>query len=72
MVKAKEFEFEKEVPVIDDEDEATLASIDEGKRDAKAGRTLDLQQVRKRLSRGVCRLSSVNSQFLSQNLKFKT
>jgi hypothetical protein len=49
MVKAKEFDFEKRVPVVDDEDEATLASIDEGVREAKAGRTLSLEQVRKLL-----------------------
>ena len=30
MAKAKEFEFEKALPVSDDEDEATLAAIDKG------------------------------------------
>ena len=39
MGKSKEFELKKPAPVIDDEDEATLAAIDEGIRDAKAGRT---------------------------------
>lgn len=47
MAKAKEFDFEKPTPAIDDEDEATLAAIDDGIRDAKAGRTVDLEQVRK-------------------------
>jgi predicted transcriptional regulator len=49
MAKTKEFEFEKPVPVKDDEDEATLAAIDEGLRDAKAGRTFALSQLRKLL-----------------------
>jgi predicted transcriptional regulator len=49
MAKAKEFEFEKPVPIIDDEDEETLAAIDEGLRDAKAGRTVPMEKVRKLL-----------------------
>jgi predicted transcriptional regulator len=49
MAKAKEFEFERPVPVIDDEDEATLAAIDEGIRDAKAARTVPMDEVRKLL-----------------------
>jgi hypothetical protein len=36
MPKAKEFDFEKRVPAVDDEDDATLAAIDEGVRDAEA------------------------------------
>jgi len=47
--KAKESDFEKPVPVDDDEDEATLAAIDEGIADAKAGRTVPAEQVRKQL-----------------------
>lgn len=47
MAKSKEFEFEKPVPTADDEDEATLATIDEGVRDAKAGRTVPVEEVRK-------------------------
>lgn len=49
MAKAKEFEFEKPVPIVDDEDDQTLAAIDEGIRDAKAGRTVPSEQVRKLL-----------------------
>lgn len=36
-------------PLVDDEDEQTLAAIDEGIRDAKAGRTVSPQEVRKLL-----------------------
>ena len=49
MGKAKEFDLEKPALVIDDEDEATLAAIDEGIRDAKAGRTVPMEKVRKLL-----------------------
>jgi predicted transcriptional regulator len=49
MGKAKEFDFEKPAPIIDDEDEATLAAIDEGICDAKAGRTVPMEKVRKLL-----------------------
>jgi predicted transcriptional regulator len=49
MGKAKEFDLEKPAPVIDDEDEATLAAIDEGIRDGKAGRTVPMEKVRKLL-----------------------
>jgi predicted transcriptional regulator len=49
MSKGKEFDFEKPVPATDDEDEATLAAIDGGIRDAKAGRTVPAEEVRKLL-----------------------
>jgi predicted transcriptional regulator len=58
MSKAKEFEFEKPVPVVDDEDEATLAAIDEGIRDAKAGRTVPMEKVRKLLPKWISAFSS--------------
>jgi predicted transcriptional regulator len=47
MGEAKESYLEKPVPVEDEEDEATLAAIDEGIADAKAGRTVPAKQVRK-------------------------
>jgi predicted transcriptional regulator len=47
MGKTKESYIEKPVPVVDEEDEATLAAIDEGIADAKAGRTVPAEQVRK-------------------------
>jgi predicted transcriptional regulator len=58
MAKAKEFDFEEAAPVIDDEDEATLAAIDDGIRDAKAGRTVGLEQVRKLLPKWITASSS--------------
>jgi len=58
MAKAKEYELEKQARVVDDEDEATLAAIDEGIRDAKAGRTTPLEQIRKLLPRWITASSS--------------
>ena len=58
MAKTKEFDFERPAPVIEEEDEATLAAIDEGIRDAKAGRTLALDKVRKLLPKWITASSS--------------
>ena len=58
MAKAKEFEFERPAAVADDEDGATLAAIDEGIRDAKAGRAVELKQVRKLLPKWITASSS--------------
>lgn len=58
MAKAKEFELEKQAPVVDDEDRTTLAAIDAGIQDAKAGRTTPLEQVRKLLPRWITAPSS--------------
>ena len=53
MAKAKKFEFENPAPALQDEDEETLAAIDEGVRDAAAGRTVPAKEVRKRLPRWI-------------------
>jgi len=53
MSKAKESEFEKAIPVPDDEDEATLAAIDEGIRDGEAGRTVPASEVRQFLQKWI-------------------
>jgi len=49
MARAKEFDLKRPKPAIEDEDEKTLAAIDEGIRDAKAGRTTPIEEVRKLL-----------------------
>lgn len=49
MAKAKKFELESPASILGEEDEETLAAIDEGIRDAKAGRTMPSEEVRKRL-----------------------
>lgn len=58
MAKAKDFEFERPTPNIDDEDEEILAAVDEGIRDAKAGRTVPMEKVRKLLPQWITDSSS--------------
>lgn len=58
MAKAREFDLDKPAPAIEDEDEKTLAAIDEGIRDAEAGRTIPIEQVRKRLHKWTTASSS--------------
>jgi predicted transcriptional regulator len=47
MAKVKQSGLERPAPVIEDEDEKTLAAIHEGIRDANAGRTILIEKVRK-------------------------
>jgi predicted transcriptional regulator len=49
MSKSDELEHKKAASIIEDEDASTLASIDEGLRDAKAGRSIPLEKVREEL-----------------------
>ena len=51
MAKSKKFDLESPARAIndDDEDEGTLAAIDEGMRDAEAGRTVPAEEVRRLL-----------------------
>jgi predicted transcriptional regulator len=58
MAKAKKFELEAPMPIVDDEDEDTLAAIDEGVRDAKAGRTVPAEEVRQRLPKWITDFST--------------
>jgi predicted transcriptional regulator len=47
MAKATEINFDDPAPILDEEDQETLAAIDEGIRDAEAGRTVPIEEVRK-------------------------
>jgi predicted transcriptional regulator len=49
MSKLKEVGLENPEPAFEDEDEKTLAAIDESIRDAEAGRTTPTEEVHKRL-----------------------
>ena len=53
MAKANKFEFEDPTPSLDDEDEETLATMNDGVRDAEAGRTASAEAVRKILPRWI-------------------
>jgi predicted transcriptional regulator len=58
MAEAKKFDFDSPAPVVDDENEETLAAIDEGIRDAEAGRTTPIEKVRKLLPKWITASSS--------------
>ncbi len=45
----KKVDFDDPATLLDDEDEETFAAIDEGIRDADAGRTVPIEEVRKLL-----------------------
>jgi predicted transcriptional regulator len=47
MAEAKKFSFEEPESILDEEDEVTLAAINEGIHDAEAGRTVPAEEVRK-------------------------
>jgi predicted transcriptional regulator len=49
MAEAKKFGFESPHPMLNDEDQDTLDAIDEGIRDAEAGRTVAAEEVLKLL-----------------------
>jgi predicted transcriptional regulator len=53
MAKAKKLNLDTPAPVPDDEDEETLAAIDEGIRDADAGRVVPAAKARALLRRSI-------------------
>lgn len=46
MAKVKKIGLEANAPIVDEEDKETLAAIDEGIRDADAGRVVPAEKVR--------------------------
>ena len=59
MAGVKKLDLDDPVPILDDdEDEETLAAIDEGIRDGEAGRTVPIEEVRKLLSQWITTASS--------------
>jgi hypothetical protein len=63
MGEAKKLGFDDPSPILDDEDEETLAAIDEGIRDAEAGRTVSIDEVRKLLPQWITASSSRNGRY---------
>jgi len=47
MAELKKVDLDNPAPILDEEDEETLAAIDEGIRDAEAGRTVPIEEVRR-------------------------
>ena len=59
MADMKKFDLDDPAPILDDdEDEETLAAIDEGIRDAEAGRTVPIEEVRKLMPQWITTVSS--------------
>ena len=46
MSQSNKLDFGYPAPIPDEEDEQTLSGIDEGIRDAEAGRTVPIEEVR--------------------------
>jgi len=53
MAKAKKFDLEDPAPILDDEDDETLEAIDEGIRDADAGRVALAEDLRQLLPKWI-------------------
>ena len=58
MAEADRIDFDNPSPIVDEEDDETLAAIDEGIRDAEAGRSVPIEEVRKLLPQWITASSS--------------
>jgi len=58
MAKVGRIDFDEPTPINEEEDEETLAAIDEGIRDAEAGRTVPMEEARKLLPKWITASSS--------------
>ena len=58
MAEAGRIDFDDPAPIAEEEDEETLAAIDEGIRDAEAGRAVPIEEVRKLLPQWIAASSS--------------
>jgi predicted transcriptional regulator len=58
MGKASKVDFDNPAPVDEEKDAETLAAIDEGIRDAEAGRTAPMEEVRRLLPQWITVFSS--------------
>ena len=58
MAEVKKLDFNEPAPILDEEDEATLAAIDRSIRAADEGRLVPLEAVRKRMQKWLKKSSS--------------
>jgi len=58
MAEVKKQDFCESAPILDKEDEATLAAIDRGIKAADEGRVLPLGEVRQRMRQGLTKSPS--------------
>ncbi len=55
---AEQLKLDHPVPMTDEEDEATLAAIDQGIKDADEGRVVSLEEARRRIQEWLSKSSS--------------
>ncbi len=58
MAEEKKLNFNEPAPILDEEDEATLAAIDRGTKAADEGRVVPLEEVRQRMKKWLTKSSS--------------
>jgi predicted transcriptional regulator len=58
MAEVKKQDFNESAPILDEEDEATLAAIDRGIKAADEGRVVPFEEARQRMSRWLTKSSS--------------
>jgi predicted transcriptional regulator len=58
MAKVSRIDFNDPTPIDEEEDETTLAAIDEGAGDAEAGRVVPIEEVRGLLPKWITASSS--------------
>jgi len=58
VAEMKKKDVDESAPILDEEDEATLAAIDRGIRSADQGRVVPLEEVRQRMNRWITKSSS--------------
>jgi len=58
MAEVKKLDFSGTDHILDQEDEATLAAIDRGIKDADEGRLVPAEEVRKRMKKWITKSSS--------------
>jgi predicted transcriptional regulator len=58
MAKVKKLDFTDPAPILDEEDEETLAAIDRGMKDADEGRVVSAEEVRQRMQKWLTKSST--------------
>lgn len=58
MGNTTNLDFDNPAPILDEEDDETLAAIDEGIRDAQASHTVPIDEVRKLLPQWITESSA--------------
>lgn len=64
MGKVKKVDFNEPVPILEEEDEATLTTIDRGIKAAYEGRVVPLEEVRRRMKTWLTKSSLPKARYL--------